>query len=104
MPVTTSVARPPTMRGRARRRSPIAPPTSSRIADATAPMSTYASRLGRSLMAAWTVESDGPQTLGSRPAANSANAPAMSAVRACPVVEDVGEDLGQRRSRHPPRC
>ena len=104
VPVTTSVASPPTMRGRARRRSPIAPPTSSRIADATTPRRTYASRLGRSRMAACTVESDGPQTFGvetrreQRDHAREERGPGL------PIVEDVGEDLGQVQARHTARC
>ena len=104
VPVTTRVARPPTIRGRARRRSPIAPPTSSRIADATAPRSTYASRLGRSRMAACTVDSDGPQTFGSRPAANSANAPARSVVRACRSSKTSARTLGSGGRGIPRGC
>ncbi len=103
-PVTTSVARPPTMSGRARRRSPMAPPTSSRIADPTAPTRTKDSSSGRCRMADCTVDSDGPQTFGSRPAANSANEPATSEVSATPIVDDVGDEPGERRPRHTAGC
>ena len=100
VPVTTSVAQPAEDQGPARRRSPIAPPTSSRIADATTPRrrtprarALADGRLHGRQPRAPDLRVEARREQGER--ARQERRPRL------PILEDVGEDLGQRRSRHP---
>ena len=78
---TSSIARPPTMIGRARAVSPTAPPSSRNAELPIIASRTIASRFGRSRIADWTVGRAGPHTFGSSAAANRAVDPARSPLR-----------------------